>query len=189
MKEFIGIKKLNWIESSGGPLLLLPHKLVHFWGGINTSSNGDNYRTDYDRICDIQDDITLISVSEGEGVVLGGEPLSTSWISASNKSGVFIRWRYAYDELAVLEYIRTSQTLVWELSYLTFTINEQDLVLFDSALPGTDIEEHLEIGLELGTYTIETAHFEPDQSTSLVLHRLNLLVGDSKTEVQAGNSR
>ena len=49
------------------------------------------------------------------------------------------------------------------------------VILFDSAVPGHDAEERLEIDLSPGRYGLATLNWEPDERTSLLLHRLEPL--------------
>lgn len=58
--------ELTWLESDGGPLLLVPSEHLLSWEGIDPPSDGrhidtqfrwngpDSPATDYDRACDVQ---------------------------------------------------------------------------------------------------------------------------------------
>ncbi len=89
---------LLWMESGGGPLLLVPGEYLPFWGGIDPPTDGrqivahfryggdDAPATDYDRACDVDDYLGVIEVGSGCGVVLGDEPLPTAIVPPSVKT-------------------------------------------------------------------------------------------------------
>jgi hypothetical protein len=51
-------------------------------------------------------------------------------------------------------------------------VNDGVLLLFDAACPGSDIDSSLTIELVAGRYSIDSAIAQPDEETSLILHRL-----------------
>jgi hypothetical protein len=84
-------KPLKWIESTGGPLLLLERALLPYWHG---SFGNTTAATDYDRACEIADYVGAIEVGSGIGVVLGEEPFSTTWWRSSEelRNSCIVRW-------------------------------------------------------------------------------------------------
>ena len=162
---------LNWINSAGGPLVLLQESLLSHWSGDDDS--------DYDRACRIDDHLGLISVGPGEALVLGDEPFQTSWLQLPEvPGGTIVRWEYAPSKAAVLRSLSEVQGIVWSETNLVLNITSQKLMLFDAACPGShpDCMETgclLVINLEPGEYSIKTGRFQPDKETSLILHRLD----------------
>jgi hypothetical protein len=160
--------ELRWIESGGGPLLVLPSSLLPDWGGTDSPGSGAA-ATDYDRACDVSEYIGAIAVGEGQGLVLGDMPMPAAWWAES--AGMLVRWMAATSEEAVLEVLRDpSLDPAWERE-ATFACVDGSLVLFDSAYPGTGLPPDVaRISLTPGRYAVETAVLEGDD-TSLVLHR------------------
>jgi hypothetical protein len=158
---------LRWINSGGGPLLLLEKSLLPYWGGAYTS-NGD---TDYDRACAIEGYIGLIEVGDGNAIVLGDEPLQTSLLRLPNEEGLMvIRWEFAPDEFAVLNAL--GHEGVRQQADISVSFKGGPLVLFDSAYSGLEIEDSLETTLRPGSYQLDTMRLQPNKQTSLILHRI-----------------
>jgi len=102
---------LTWIESNGGPLLVLPCSLLSAWRGTDDPSPGEKVEatfrwnpagvaTDYDRACDVSDFAGVIPVGSGEALVLADEPLPTTWLPAGD-GGSLARWRFGPDQASV----------------------------------------------------------------------------------------
>ena len=176
---------LQWVQSNGGPLLVLPRALLEGWEGTEEPEryrgvearsrwNPEGPATDYDRACDVTDLVGTVPVGSGEGLVLGDEPLATTWWpSEAVQGGLLVRWEYAEADAMVRRWISAVPAhLAWAPG-VRFRFDEGPLVLFDSAEPGLDpLGVRLEITLEAGTYEVQTTRWRPDASTSLLLHRL-----------------
>ena len=86
-------KSLKWLESTGGPLLLIEKVFLPYWDGYAPTETGV---TDYERACKVGDYLGRIEVGPGYGVVLGEEPFSTTWWQPDeNRNGLLVRWVYA----------------------------------------------------------------------------------------------
>jgi hypothetical protein len=136
--------------------------------------NAEGPATDYDRACDVSDLVGTVPVGSGEALVLGDEPLATTWWPLSDAaSGVLVRWEYASDDAAVAGWLaRIPERLPWETG-AHFAFVDHDLVLFDAAEPGRDpLGARLEFTLSPGAFVVESARWRPDSATSLLLHRL-----------------
>lgn len=175
-------RQTQWVQSNGGPLLLLARSLLPEWGGSLRGTTGmdaefrwrgEGPATDYDRACDIKDYTGLIPVGSGHALVLGDEPLMTCWWPSSKDGGLLVRWVCADSE----PFLQNPQGLVG----IRFTTTphvlhavEGEHRLFDSALPGTDVSPNnaLLVELEPGSYEVATGQFTPDSRTELLLHRL-----------------
>jgi hypothetical protein len=105
------VAPLTWIESNGGPLVVLPRALLAAWRGTDDPLPGEaieatfrwnpgGVATDYDRACDVRDYAGVIAVGSGEALVLADEPLPTTWLPG-HRGGVFVRWRFGPDEACV----------------------------------------------------------------------------------------
>jgi len=183
---------LKWIESAGGPLILLPEELLPSWQGINPPSDGraiearfrwDPGRpaTDYDRAVDVEALIGVIAVGTGEGLVLWGEPLRTSWWpypQHPDEIGLLIRWVCAESENNALQALSIAPMSAFGKPDVSFFAGSGNLLLFDAATPGDRLlvneNEHLKILLHPGRYASRTAQ-QDHGTTRLILHRLQLI--------------
>ena len=162
-------KSPYWIESAGGPLLLLEKSLLPRWHGY---ARNDATMTDYERACEIADYLGVVRVGSGYGVVLGEEPFSTTWWHCQ-KSGLslIVRWVYAESEAKIIEALKSLPPDHWLTTNVELEIREGELILFDAACPFTEIDNSLTIKIPQGCYIAETLHYKPNEDTSLILHR------------------
>jgi hypothetical protein len=188
---------MTWIESEGGPLLLLAPSLLRYWDGIRPPPDGrlveakfrwdgpGSPATDYDRACDINDYLGLIAVGPGFGLVLGDGETSTTWWppASSAEAGLLVNWIYANDEESVLRCLTDVPAELWGQPAVGFELEAGPLWLFDSACPGDYIDVHLEIPLASARYLVETAVWEPDQQASLVLHRFTAIAKMGSSQI------
>ena len=162
---------MDWVESNGGPLLLVPERYLRDWLGADGPTSGG---TDYERACAADDYAAPIEVGRGQGIVLGDEPLPTSW-RAGDRGGLLVRWIAAPSEDAITSALATlPEGLPWE-SVVDVYIEEDygPLVLFDAAVPGAELPaEHLRFTLPAGRYAFELSAYHPSDDTALLLHRL-----------------
>jgi hypothetical protein len=119
----------------------------------------------------------LISVGHGEAVIFGDEPLPTAWWPlVDTPDGLFIRWVAADSDAAVVQALRGLSPSLFAASDLFVKVPAAPMVLFDSAMPGSDIAtSSMSVQLLPGRYRIDSALLEPDERTSLILHRFTLI--------------
>jgi hypothetical protein len=174
---------MEWIESQGGPLLVVEESLLLLWEGADAPSEGRLVQaesraspagipTDYDRACDVRRVIGQIEIGGHPSLVLAGEPLpSTWWPDPTQNGGTIVRWRYANSEDEIANALAGVSNELFMGQALHMSVNEP-LVMFDAAMPGHDIvSPHLRFEISHGQYAVQTATYEPDSSTSLLLHR------------------
>ena len=101
------IRNLKWIVSAGGPLLLMEIKSLPHWHGIFGGQSDVGKTTDYARACEVDDYVGLIGVNDSQGLVLGEEPMHTSWFPISDSEGIVVRWVWADDEQQVEAVLNT----------------------------------------------------------------------------------
>ncbi len=171
---------LEWIDSAGGPLILLSRELLTAWSGAFPQEPADDevqavQETDYDRAGAISGYIGLLPVAHGQGVIFWGEPMSTAWVPLTTTEGIFVRWSYGEEQTDVIGYVKRMEERTWESSGLTFVVGRQPLCLFDAAWPGQEVPEYLTIALDEGTYAIDTGIARPDNRTELIVHRFRRL--------------
>lgn len=176
---------LRWIESGGGPLILLSGEYLLAWSGLEPATTPPEGAdpstlppTDYERACFVLDQVGLVPVLDGQGLVLGDEPLSTAWWEVSPTEGILVRWVYGVDDERVIDFLDHVDERVpdrrWKPNGLTFSVGTLPLYLFDTAWPGREVNqtEYLTCALEPGDYAVDTAVALPDADTEVLLHRL-----------------
>lgn len=159
--------EFQWIESLGGPLLLLHDAILAAWRGSDHDADDG---TDYDRACEVAGSLGVIPVGDGEGLVLGDEPLSTCWVPRDRTSFV-ARWMYAENVASVDAWLASVDPDSLEVvdPVVAFRL-PGPCSLFDAVWPGAEVEESLPVLLSPGRYRVGTCHFQPDEHTHLVLH-------------------
>ncbi len=161
-----------WVETLGGPFVVLPEVGLEAWSG---SAGNDDAGDDYDRACRVDGFIGLLRVGSVEALVLGDEPASTAYLP---EQGVFVRWSAAESEEAVLGSVDAAMLAAsWEPE-LTWQV-PGPVVLFDAAWTGEESrrQDHVRIGLEAGSYGVRAAYVEPDPRTALTLVAVRRLPG------------
>jgi hypothetical protein len=174
---------MKWVESKGGPLVVLEKELMNAWSGLRPSRpNCDltndlttSAESDYSRACAIDDYVGIISIRGGHALVLGDEPLRTTWWPPLETTpGLLVRWWSAVNESRVIELMQRSSEASFEPRSLPFTVNSREMILSDAALTGNRLQDQgLTFELMPAVYSVETAFYRPDEKTSLWLHRLS----------------
>lgn len=185
---------LAWANSNGGPLILLPENLLEYWEGANPPTGGRQVEakfrwdphgpaTDYDKACDISNDLGLLEVGSGQALILGGEPMSTTWWNkfTVNTVGVLVRWRFAEDENSIIRYLSKLTNMSFPKPEVFIEVSSFPLILFDSAFSGAEqssLENNkIKISLPEGVYGISSVEYNPDRKSSFLLHKVEL-IGD-----------
>lgn len=176
-------RQTQWVQSNGGPLLLLARSLLPEWGGSLRGTKGMDAKfrwtgegpaTDYDRACDIKDYTGLIPVGCGHALVLGDEPLLTCWWpDETGDGGLFVRWVCA-DSDQFLQHLQGLVDVRFTSSPHVLEVVEPEHRLFDAAVSGADVKPNngVLVELEPGSYEVATGRFTPASTTELLLHRL-----------------
>ncbi len=179
-------RRSDWIETLGGPIVVMPDDLLAFWEGsnppssirtISTSSkwNDEGPATDYDRACEVGGLLGQLDVVAGQVIVLNDEPLPTAWFVDSRRPnlGAFVRWVYAPSDLNVDRAVAAAMDAGEWIAEATWRIGEPRLHAFDASLAGCDIDEGgLQLHVAPGPVNISTKRHRYDDDTEIVLHRL-----------------
>ncbi|MEU9367149.1 Imm21 family immunity protein [Streptomyces avermitilis] len=133
--------ELAWVQSMGGPLIVIPVSALDQWGGCTEDGiivGGTDVPDDYDRACDVENWAGVIDVgTEASGLVLADEPATTCYLSEQN---VFVRWLAADSDAELLEAARAildDPATDWEDCGVWET--DGSAVLLDSAVAGADL--------------------------------------------------
>jgi hypothetical protein len=161
---------VEWIESSGGPLVFAPASVARAWKGVALPA--DNGPSDYDKACAVADDLGVITHDGAQVLVLGGEPDRTALIQSPGMI-TLVRWRWAVSEAALLASLRRKQRRSPVAGPSgSFMAKSEAYVLFDSSLDTTEIPRSPSVPLRAGTYSFDTIEHRPDRETCAVLHHI-----------------
>jgi len=180
---------MNWVCSAGGPLIVASAEIARLWrGGFGRQAteagrgpSGESI-SDYARACGVDGYLGTLRVGPGGVLVLGDEPMRTAFVSKPD-GGVLTRWMYAENEADVQRAVEEIPESVWEATPHNIEVGQRGILVFDAAYPGDELPptedgwaEALWIHIELppGVYLVDTADYQPDGSTRLILHRLRL---------------
>ncbi|QGV78629.1 Imm21 family immunity protein [Streptomyces ficellus] len=180
----------DWVESMGGPLIVLPVSALDTWRGCTESgmvmADGDG-PDDYDRACAVDDLAAVIAVGEeGAGaLVLGDEPATTCYVPEHH---AFLRRLAAPSETglrAVAETVLADPATPWEECGTWVT--DGPAVLMDSAVagdvldteyPGGGFPAQARVSLPPGRWRVRAVHAEAGEENVLVGVVQLLPVGD-----------
>jgi hypothetical protein len=166
---------MRWIESAGGPLVLVPRSALHEWRGV--AQGGDAYEA----ACAVADYVGAIQWRGIGAIVFNDAPLSTTVVKDEDVT-MAIRWIYAPNEFSILEllprlradlHMRTPDEVVFS------EFREPEYILFDAGADGANLAEGLSVELVPGGYSIQTYVFKPSEDLGLLVH---LFTRDATTE-------
>ncbi|RSS79941.1 Imm21 family immunity protein [Streptomyces sp. WAC06614] len=131
-----------WVESMGGPLIVVPVSALASWGGCTESGvmAGDaTTPDDYDRACAVEDLAGVIPVGENgsQALVLADEPATSCYLPELR---TFLRWLAADSEgelSAAADAALADPATVWE--ECGTWVSDGPAVLMDSAEAGSDL--------------------------------------------------
>ena len=140
--------RITWVNSGGGPLIVIPVEIAHLWrgdGGLGLPVGDLSMvwetvlkHTDYGRACGVDDYLGVLAVGPGECLVLGDEPLATTFLPKKD-GGLIVRWVHAECEEDVVRAIQVVPENAWEPTPHIFHVGSGGLLLFDSACPGEEL--------------------------------------------------
>nr|WP_281278595.1 immunity 21 family protein [Streptomyces tateyamensis] len=177
----------TWVESMGGPLIVVPVSALTSWQGCTQSGmvvgTGD-VRDDYDRACAVEGPAGVIAVGEegAHGLVLADEPADSCYLPEHR---AFVRWLGANSEadlFTAAQAVLADPTTVWEECGTWET--DGPAVLMDSVTAGTELSveypnggnlpEHAPVALPPGSWMVRAVHASPIEDTSVgVVHLLS----------------
>lgn len=153
---------MKWIESTGGPFILLSDALSTQWRGCEG---------DYERACAIADWLGVLKVGTREALVVNDEPMPTAKFIGANYC-LLVRWSCASDEQTVLRHLEHAGHLAFPVPSVVVDFGSRFVVLFDSSESGSDVgsEESLRLELPSARCALNTLDWRPDRDTRLILH-------------------
>lgn len=169
-----------WIETTGGPHLLIAEELLIGWRGVEgwRDHEDPDDKSDYARACRVESWLGLIPCGAGEVVVFSGEAGPIAWFDdEKNDSGVFIQWVGADSDAQIAAAVRSGAVLRCltqdNAEDIAFSAGASGrLRLMDSSDVGADpIDSALTIDLQPGRYRLRAGYFETE-SLMLVVRAL-----------------
>lgn len=151
---------LTYVETEGGPFILLPLELKKAWKGVGDDEDEDgDEESDYERAEEFLSTVGVLDVGEGKALILGEAEVTA--FRPTKDGGVFVQRVFGDEDedviAAVDEAIASGK---WKTTKHVLPIGEKGkLALFDSAYAYEDADEDevLKITLAPGSYAIETA--------------------------------
>jgi hypothetical protein len=177
------------IDSLGGPLLMLERELLPYWGGtdniggIRPERTDAEFRTDYQRACNVRDFIAPLKVHAGSGIVFsGGDP----GLGLERQSGsLFFAVRIYYEIDNLEDHIGFAKGNPDCFKHdFDILLSSGKVIVFDSVFTGVQVRDnhgevrrnYLEIDIEPGLYEVLTYEQEI-QDAEIVFHRFQLRQG------------
>ncbi|MFE5792805.1 Imm21 family immunity protein [Streptomyces sp. NPDC056503] len=175
---------LTWVESMGGPLIVVPVSALAAWHGSTESGvmAGDaTAPDDYDRACAVDDLAGVIPVGENgaQALVLADEPATSRYLPGHR---AFLRWLGADSEAGLSSAaaaVLADPDTVWE--ECGTWVSDGPAVLMDSAnagadlgveYPGGGVPAEAPVPLPAGRWTVLAAHTQADEANRVGLVRL-----------------
>lgn len=185
------MKQLKWIDAVGDLFLLIGEKHRDKWSGIAKRElwqNGvaeiaadftDPLQADYGLACGVSGLFGVVEVAQGHALVLAGLRVSLAHFSRGEDEFFIVRWMYAPDKDHVaylLSAFNPDAYTGWKRE-TDFAIDSNTSFIFDPGLTWQKREEinedFLAFDTRPGKYTIHTLAYEPDEETSLYVHRFS----------------
>ncbi len=160
----------TWVRTAGGPLIAVPKSELNNWAGVGDNEGPVETWGDYGRACAVEGYIGLVTVGAQQALVLGDEPAMTTYLTGER---LFVRWAAAYSEADLVAAAKRAladqpdwdhdEDLNWEV--------QESVVLFDSAIPGAELEldDRLIIDLKPGQYRVRATYAEDEDSWMILV--------------------
>ena len=165
---------MDWVNSGGGPLICAEADIAAHWMGVDgLSMHGVPQRNDYARACSTRQYLETMACDAGYVLVLGDEPLQSSFFRTSSGDPAIARWGYAQSGESVERFL-TEVGIGSDLaSAIPFDVRRGPLVLFDSALRGTDaLARCPKANVQPGSYRVTTEKWQLEKRFNFIVHRL-----------------
>ena len=176
----------HWVETTGGPHLLLDAELATYWRGVDGwfDNEDPSDQSDYARACRINDWLGHAPCHTGQALVMSGDVGPIAWWPTDvtptglSQEGYFVQWLGVDDEQEIASALRSNQ--VSELlqsdtaERSEFKTGETGrMLLFDAADAGAELlVDHAYIDFRPGNYKIRANYLETS-TMMIVLRQVN----------------
>jgi hypothetical protein len=153
----------EWIESAGGPLVVLPASVSADWKGVAAD--------DYDEACGVEEYLGLLTREWGHVLVLGDEPLRTAVVKRPEGPAI-VRWMYAPSAEELLDAaLKVDLDAMRPVETITVGLRNGPYAIFDSGADGSSAKR-LEFTPPPGARMIRTYVAKDDaKEIGMILHR------------------
>ncbi|MGW0777609.1 Imm21 family immunity protein [Streptomyces sp. NPDC002835] len=162
---------LKWVESEGGPMIVVEEFLRRLWGGYTNS--------DYENACEVEGYAGLVALAEssalGSAVAINDIPAPTAFMEEFR---VLVQWISSSSDARLVEVVRGGIESVETWADGPVVQVNGPLAVFDAALPGTEAraDELLLVEIEPAVYRLRTADIESDTGTCARVHKFDRLI-------------
>jgi Immunity protein 21 len=170
---------LTWIQTTGGPPILMPARALAAWHGIGNDWVPADERAagaapaDYDRACEVEGYSSLIDVGIDSAYVLGDEPLPVCWIAGAPGEGTLVQPRGSRGDTQLLDDLDASPLDERALETTSYSSPGTHHILFDSSASGDEaVDEGVRVELAAGEYEIRVVERRTASGLTLVLREL-----------------
>lgn len=175
--------RLRWIETAGGPHLVLPKRYSSDWEGFLSPSGGrvveatfrsnpGGSASDYDLACSVEGWAGVIPVGRGQALALTGDDTQAAYYQTACGQHFILRWIYAESETELLDYFEDVRSQSIAESELEWRHPGGAVLLMDSGdVPGRWLITPSEFVLRRGRYRVLTFYSKED-TNCLVYHEL-----------------
>ncbi|MDX3418982.1 Imm21 family immunity protein [Streptomyces sp. MD20-1-1] len=159
---------LTWVESAGGPVIVMEESLRNLWGGYA------NF--DYENACKVDGYAGLVTFGKPSapvtGLVINDIPAPTAFMKEYRS---IVQWISSPSDARFVEAVREGIGSVGMWDEGPIVRVNGPLAIFDAALPGIEAstDELLFVEIEPTAYRVRTADIESDTGTCARVHRLD----------------
>jgi len=161
----------TWIETTGGPHLLIPAEQLPHWRGIEGwSDHADPAdQSDYARACRVTSWLGSVVCGDGQAVVLSGDVGDVAWYGNDKDDGGFlVQWLGVDDEWLIGPALQASKLRDdldgSDAERLEFETGASGVMrLIDASNRGDDLRSnYLTLALRPGRYLAKAAYYRSD---------------------------
>jgi hypothetical protein len=162
---------LHWVNSAGGPLICASPAAARAWRGTRASSVGGG-QSDYERACDQVDYVSVIACGPARVLVLGDEPLQSTFVVKA-EGALVVRWVSCLSsERAASAITQMPSVLPTTEEPTKFRLEDRGLIMFDSALDSIDPAVCTRVDLRPGVFTVTTEKYKSEGDYEFLVHRI-----------------
>ena len=160
-----------WIETLGGPHVILPEENLHHWRGSEGWKDhiDPSDTSDYARACRVDSWLGLLGCGGGDALVLSEDFGPVAWLQGEDQSGgLLIQWLGFDEEKDILLAINSPKLAEAlgsaDAESIEFATGPSGaLRLFDAAERGDDISgESAKLRVRPGTYMVRAGYLETE---------------------------
>ena len=188
----MGDKKFAWLTTYGGPSIIIGKNNLKHWSGVGSIEASREFKFDevedfmnpelshYGQACEIENLVGIIKNSEIPEpiLVIADEPNPTTILTDTvNTRILIVKWNYGESEEEFESFISFRKLVNLENWQVEFEVEllKKNYVLVDATITGFDTkyEPMLKFEIEPGKYQVSTRMYEPNEDTSMFLHKLS----------------